>query len=384
MKRDYYDILGVSRNADDGAVKKAYRKLALKYHPDRNPDDPDAEEKFKEATEAYEVLKDSELRAVYDRYGHEGLKAGVRGGGAGFGGFSSFDDALNIFMREFGGFGFEEFFGGRGRGGRRSRTRGSDVKIRVTISLEDVVHGVTKTVRMPILDVCDDCDGSGMREGASPETCPHCGGAGQVQQVQRSLFGQFVRVGACSHCGGEGRVINDPCPTCSGEGRYRREKSFEIEIPRGVDTDDYLTLRGRGNVGPRGNPAGDLLAVIEVEQDPRFTRRGADLIHDLPVTFSQAAIGATLEVPTVTKSVTVNVPPGVQTGHIIQLRGKGLPHLRRGGNGDLIVRVVVVTPSELTDEQRALFEQLAEIEAPVRQAEDGAGFWQKVKEAFSI
>jgi molecular chaperone DnaJ len=381
MKRDYYEILGVARNADDNTIKKAYRQAALKYHPDRNPDEPGAEERFKEATEAYEVLRDAELRSLYDRYGHDGVKAGVRGGGGGFGGFNTFDEALNIFMREFGGFGFGDIFGGGARQ-RGARTRGADLKIRIKLSLEDVLEGVKKTIRMPVLDACGDCHGTGMRGGTEPATCPHCGGSGELQQVQRSLFGQFVRIGPCSACGGEGRMVSDPCPTCNGEGRQRLERAFELEIPPGVDTDDYLTLRGQGNVGPRAGSRGDLLAVIEVEPDSRFARRGADLIHDLPITFSQAAIGATIEIPTVTNSVKVNVPPGVQTGHVIQLRGKGLPHLRRGGTGDLIVRVVVVTPRNLTPEQREVFEALAEIEGPADPGEDGSGFWQKVKEAF--
>jgi molecular chaperone DnaJ len=380
MKRDYYEILGVPRNADGDAIKKAYRQAALKYHPDRNPDDPQAEERFKEATEAYEVLRDSELRTIYDRYGHDGLKAGVRGGGGGFGGFSTFDEALNIFMREFGGFGFQDIFGSGRRG--QARTRGADVKIRITLSLEDVMKGVKKTIRMPVLEACDKCQGSGMRGGAQPASCPHCGGSGELQQVQRSLFGQFVRVGPCSACGGEGRVISDPCPACSGEGRRRTEKSFELEIPAGVDSDDYLTLRGQGNIGPRGGPRGDLLAVIAVEPDERFTRRGADLIYDLPVTFSQAAMGTTVEIPTVARSAKVKVPAGVQTGHVIQLRGKGLPYLRRGGTGDLFVRVVVVTPSQLTPEQREVFEALAKIESPAEPSKDGGGFWQKVREAL--
>jgi molecular chaperone DnaJ len=196
------------------------------------------------------------------------------------------------------------------------------------------------------------------------------------------LFGQFVRVGPCANCGGEGRVISDPCNTCQGEGRLKQDKSFEIEIPPGVASDDYLTLRGQGNVGPRGGPSGDLLAVIEVEPDTRFTRRGADLVHDLPITFSQAAIGSTLEVPTVTESVKVKIPAGVQTGHVIQLRGKGLPHLRRGGSGDMYVRVVVVTPLKLTDEQRELFEKMSQIESPASESEDGVGFWQMIKEAL--
>ena len=380
MKRDYYDILGVQRNADGNAIKKAYRQLALKYHPDRNPDDPSAEDKFKEATEAYEVLRDSDMRALYDRYGHDGVKAGVQGGGAGFGGFRTFDEALSIFMREFGGFGFDDFFGGGGSR-RGARSRGADVKIRVTLTLEDVVHGAKKRIRMPVLDTCPDCGGSGTR-GGQAAVCPQCGGRGEVQQVQRSLFGQFVRVGACSACNGEGRVIKDPCSGCQGEGRQRLEKTFELDIPPGVDADDYLTLRGQGSVGRRGGPPGDLLAVVQVEPDPRFVRRGADLVYDLPITFSQAAMGATIEVPTATKSVKVKVPAGVQTGHIVQLRGQGLPHLRRGGEGDLFVRVIVVTPQNLTLEQRKAFEALSEVESPAIPSEDGVGFWQKVKEAL--
>lgn len=381
MKKDYYDVLGVARDADASEIKKAYRKLALKYHPDRNPDDPDAEDRFKEATEAYEVLRDSELRALYDRYGHAGLKAGVGGGGGGFGGFRSFDEALNIFMREFGGFGFEEVFGGARRRGRQ--VRGADVKVRIKLTLEEVMTGVTRTIKMRILDTCPDCDGSGVREGGEPKSCPHCGGTGELQQVSRSLFGQFVRVGPCAACGGQGKVIENPCPGCSGEGRQRTEKSYELEIPAGVETNDYLTLRGQGNVGVRGAPRGDVLAVVEVEPHPRFTRRGVNLIYDLPVSFSQAAMGATIEIDTLeNKTVKVKVPAGVQTGHLIQLRGKGLPHLRRGGRGDLIVRVVVVTPRNLTSEQRRVFEELSRVEDAPEPSEDGAGLWQKLKEAF--
>ncbi len=379
MKRDYYEVLGVPRDADTNAIKKAYRQLALKYHPDRNPDDPDAEEKFKEATEAYEVLRDPELRARYDRYGHEGVKAGAAGGGGGFGGFRTFDEALNIFMREFGGFGFDEFFGGRRHGGPQ---RGADVKIRIKLTLEDVMHGAKKTVRVPVLDLCPGCRGTGVRAGGSPSVCPRCRGSGEIQQVQRSLFGQFVRVAPCATCGGEGRVIRDPCPVCGGEGRVRDDRTVELDIPPGVDTDDYLTLRGRGHVGPRGGPPGDLLAVIEVEPDPRFLRRGADLIYDLPITFSQAAMGATVEIPTLDKEVKVKIPAGVQTGHVIRLRGKGLPHLRRGGRGDLYVRVIVVTPRKLTPEQRRLFERLAQLESPPEASADGTGFWERIRNAF--
>ncbi|MEE8520323.1 MAG: molecular chaperone DnaJ [Gemmatimonadota bacterium] len=381
MKRDYYEILGLSRDADLESIKKAYRKLALQYHPDRNPDDATAEERFKEATEAYEVLRDPEQRVLYDRYGHEGVRSGA--GGGGFSGFRSFDDALNIFVREFGGFGFGDIFGGRGRQ-RDTRVSGEDTKIRMKLTLEEVMLGVKKTIRMPVFDTCPDCRGTGARDGATPDQCSYCGGAGEVRQVERSLFGQFVRVGPCPQCGGEGAVISDPCSGCRATGRQRVEKTFEVEIPPGVDTDDYLTLRSQGNVGPRSGPRGDILAVIEVEPDERFTRRGADLIHDLPLTFSQAALGASVEVPTLAKPAEVRITPGIQTGAVLQLRGKGLPHLRGGGQGDLLVRIAVVTPGELTQEQREVFSRLSEVEAPASIGEDGKGFWQKVRDAFSV
>ncbi len=379
MKRDYYEVLGLSRDADSDAVKRAYRKIALECHPDRNPDDPEAEDRFKEATEAYEVLRDPEQRAIYDRYGHDGLKARV-GSAGGFAGFRTFDEALNIFMHEFGGFGFQDFFGGERQ--RRTRTRGADLKIRIPITFEEVDSGVKKTLRLPVLDLCPDCHGTGGRGGAQPATCSQCHGSGEVRQVQRSLFGQFVRVAPCSTCRGEGKVIRDPCPECDGEGRQRLEKTIELEIPPGVDTDDYLTLRGQGNIGPRGGPRGDVLVVVEVQPDERFQRRGADLVYDLPLTFSRAALGTTVEIPTVSKSTKVKIPSGMQTGHVIRLRGKGLPRLRGGGRGDVLVRLAVMTPKRLTAEQRKLFEKLAESEK--QPVQDGARFWQKVREAFSL
>ena len=380
MKRDYYEVLGVSRDAKLDAIKKAYRKLALKHHPDRNPDDEEAAEKFKEATEAYEVLRDPEQRAAYDRYGHEGVRAGA---GARTG-FRSFDDALSIFMREFGGFGFGDIFGGASTRRRDVRVKGEDTKIRLRLTLEEVATGVKRTIKMPIFDSCPKCKGSGARDGAQPTSCPACGGSGELRQVERSLFGQFVRVAPCRNCNGEGRVIEQPCKNCRGEGRERTEKSYELEIPPGVDTDDYLTLRGQGNVGPRGGPRGDILAVIEVEPDKRFTRRGADLIYDLPLSFSQAALGTTMEIPTVSQKTRVRIEPGVQTGTVLQLRGKGLPQLRGGGTGDLLIRIAVVTPRDLSAEQKELFEQLAEVESPPNAEEDGKGFWQKVRDAFSV
>lgn len=379
--KDYYEILGVPHDADTDAVKRAYRQLALQYHPDRNPA-PDAAEKFKEATEAYEVLRDPEKRAIYDRYGEAGLKGAPAG--AGFTGFSAFEEALKVFMRDFGGFGFEEIFGGpvrrRGTAGRR-RQRGIDLRIRLNVTLDEVAKGREKTVRLQILDPCGACGGSGARAGGAPVTCPRCGGAGELRTVQRGMFAQVVRVTTCPQCHGEGRVIADPCPACKGEGRERVERTFTIEVPPGVESGDYMTLAGRGHVGPQGGPRGDIFVVFEVEPDARFERHSADLVYDLPVSFSQAALGAALEVPTPYGSEQVRVPAGVETGHVIRVKGRGLPHVRGGGRGDLLVRISVRTPQRLTRELRELFRRLAELEGPAP-SEDGQKFWQRVRRAI--
>jgi molecular chaperone DnaJ len=384
--RDYYEILGVARDADADTIKKAYRKLALQYHPDRNSDDHDAEDRFREATEAYEVLRDAEKRAAYDRYGHAGTRAGAGGarGGAGFGGFA-FEDALNIFMRDFGGMGgFEDLFGGAAR--QRSRVqRGKDMRVRLSLTLAEVSTGVRRTIRVAVLDPCTACTGTGSADGQPPAPCPTCGGQGEVRHVQRSVFGQFVTATVCPDCGGEGRKIVTPCGVCSGEGRTRAERTVEVDIPPGVTSDNYLTLRGQGNVGPRGGPRGDILVVLTVEDDPRFERDGDDLIHDLPLSFSQAALGAEVEVPTVNGSETIRIPAGTQSGDIFTLRGKGLPRLGGGARGDEHVRINLWTPHELSAEQESLFRRLAELEgsppAPNGKARQG-GFWNRVKEAL--
>jgi molecular chaperone DnaJ len=387
--RDYYEILGLARDADAESIKKSYRKLALQYHPDRNGGDKEAEEKFKEATEAYEVLRDPQKRAAYDRYGHAGVKAGGGGGFGGAGGFGGgfgFEEALNIFMRDFGGFGgFEEVFGG---GRRRSRTqRGQDVRLRMKLTLEEVATGVQKKLRVSVLDACDTCAGSGSAGSAGPVPCETCQGAGEVRRVQRSVFGQFVSATVCPSCGGEGQRISDPCGKCSGDGRQRTESTVDVEIPAGVSSENYLTLRGQGNLGPRGGPRGDILVVLEVEEDERFVRDGDDLIHLLPISFSQAALGARLEVPTVYGPEKIQIPPGAQGGDVLTLRGKGLPTLGGGGRGDQHVRLHVWTPTELTPEQEQLFQRIAELEgAPP--AGNGrhmrGGFWNRVREAFTV
>lgn len=378
--RDYYEILGVERDAVPDEIKKSYRQLALKYHPDRNGGDTAAEAKFKEATEAYEILRDAEKRAAYDRFGHAGVKRGAAS--AGFGGFG-FEEALNIFMRDFGGFGgFEEIFTGRRSGSQVQR--GKDLRVRLKLSLGEVATGVRKTLRLKVLEACDTCSGSGAAPGSEPVTCATCGGAGEVRRMQRSVFGQMVTASICPSCQGEGHVIREPCEACRGDGRRRVERTEEVEIPAGVETDNYLTLRGKGHAGPRGGPHGDVLVILEVEQDARFERQGADLVCELPITFSQAALGAELEVPTVLATERLRVPAGIQAGEVLTLRGRGLPRLRGGGSGDQHVRVHVWTPTQVSSEQEELFRQLAQIETPL--PEEGRGkprFWDRVKEVFA-
>jgi molecular chaperone DnaJ len=386
--RDYYEILAVARDADAEAIKKAYRKLALQYHPDRNGGDKAAEEKFKEATEAYEVLREPSKRAAYDRYGHAGVKSGAGAGGGfggGFGGGLGFEDALNVFMRDFGGFGgFEEMFGG-GRG--RSRVqRGQDIRLRMRLTLEEVATGVKKKLNVSLLEQCESCSGSGSAGSKGPVTCATCQGAGEVRHVQRSVFGQFVSASVCPTCGGEGQQITDPCKVCSGDGRQRVQRSIDVEIPAGVSSENYLTLRGQGNVGPRGGPRGDILVVLEVGEDERFMREGDDLIHTLQISFSQAALGTVIEVPTVYGPELLTIPAGSQAGDVLSLRGKGLPRLGGGGRGDQHVRVHVWTPTDLSPHQEDLFRQLGDLEgAPPQQNGrfQRPGFWNRVREAFT-
>jgi len=385
---EYYEMLGVSRDAGPEEIKKAYRKLAMRYHPDRNNGSAEAEARFKELSEAYEVLKDPQRRAAYDRYGKEGMKAAGAGGP-----FQGFDlhDAIEIFMRDFGGGGagpFEDIFGGSARSGEgRRRRKGETVRVRLPLTLHDVVHGATRKLRVALLEPCDDCAGSGARGGTAPTTCSNCGGSGQERVAQRSVFGQFVSVTTCRVCRGEGRTIGDPCSTCHGEGRVRRQVETEVEVPAGVTAENYITLRGRGNAGKRGGPRGDIMVLLEIENDPRFVREGSDLLTDLPVTFTQAALGDSLEVETVDGVRTVTLPPGTQSGQALRLRGEGVPDLNTGRRGDLLVRVRVWVPTRLDHEQRELLERLRELEdpAPTHDAEGGErrGFWSKVKEAFS-
>lgn len=384
---EYYQLLGVAKDAGPDEIKKAYRKLAIQYHPDKNQGSKEAEERFKEVTEAYEVLRDPDKRSVYDRYG----KQGVRGAGGGPGGGVGFDEAIDIFMRDFGGFGgfsnLEELFGMRGaRGQRTSSRKGRTVRIRLPLTLAEVATGVTKTVRVALLDECDRCEGSGAEPGSQPVPCGTCGGSGEERQVQRTIVGQFVSVQPCTSCGGEGRVIEKPCSKCSAEGRVRSERSVDVEVPAGVTSENFLTMRGRGSVGPRGGHRGDLVVLLEVQDDPRFVREGSDLIHERPITFSQAALGDEIEVPTIEGVAKLTIPDGIQSGELLRMRGLGLPGLNDATRGDQLVRVIVWTPTDLNSAQKDAIRALADVEETAPESvRRGAhkGFWSRVKEAFT-
>ena len=367
LKRDYYEVLGVARNASAEEVKKAFRRLAMQYHPDRNKEDG-AEESFKQIGEAYEVLSDPEKRAAYDRYGHSGLQ------GFDFGRpFEGFD---------FGGFGdiFETFFGGT-RPNRRSPRRGSDIRQQVSISFKDAAFGCEKTVEVTGVEMCSRCNGLRAEPGTEAETCSNCNGAGEVRRVQHSVFGQFVNVSACDRCGGEGRVVASPCRTCRGDGFEKRKRVLEVKFPAGVDDGAQLRLSGEGNVGMYGGPRGNLYLHIGVEPHKLFQRDGDDLVHNLELNIAQAALGEELEVPTLDETEPLHVPAGTQSGEVFVLRHKGVPHLRGGGRGDLLVRVQVMTPKNLTPEQKQLVEQLAE-SLGAGTPEDDKGILGRIRDAL--
>jgi molecular chaperone DnaJ len=375
---DLYQVLDVARDASDEDIKKAYRKLAMRWHPDRNNGSKDAEERFKELTEAYDVLRDPEKRAAYDRFG----EAGLRGGG--MGGFHHVDlaEALSIFMRDFGGFGglggLEDMFGGRSRGGPRT---GADVKVTIPLTLAEVATGVEKKFTIKLLDPCDRCEATGAEPGTEPRQCATCRGSGEVRRAQRSFFGQFVSVAPCPTCAGQGKVIEQPCKKCKGEGRVRMERTIPVNVPAGVATGQYMTLRGAGSVGPLGGPRGDILVVFDVEDDPRFERDGADLFTTVLVTYAQLVLGADVEVPLVTGSFSLRVPAGTQSGQVFHVRGRGLPVVNAKGTGDLHIRVQMWTPQSLTPEEESLVKQLSDVQGAIP-AEQPKGFWSRMKEAF--
>ncbi len=391
-KRDYYEVLGLSKGASNDEIKSAYRKMAMKYHPDRNQGDKEAEEMFKEASEAYEVLSDATKRQRYDQMGHQGLR-----GGQDFHQYSNINDIFSQFGDIFGGGGaggsiFEEFFGGGGsrRGGSRTRSvgqPGSDLKIRLPLTLEEIATGVEKTLKIKRQRECDTCKGSGAKAGSGMTTCPSCQGQGEVRQVSRSMFGQFVNISACNTCGGSGQVIKDHCDSCKGEGRVAGETTIKVNVPAGVSEGNYIPIQGKGNAGRRGGSAGDVIVVIQEIKHQHFTREDDDVIYELTISFPDAALGGEVTVPTLTGTAVLTIQPGTQPGTVLKMRDRGIQHLNSHGKGDQLVQINVFVPAKLSSHEKDLLKELSKSEniAPKKskKASKDASFFGKVKDAFS-
>lgn len=378
-KRDYYEVLGVEKGTSDADIKKAFRKLAKQYHPDVNPGDKEAEAKFKELNEAYEILSEPQKRAQYDQFGHAGTDPNGFGGYGG-GGYGDFD---------FGGIGdiFESFFGGGGFG-RSSRTRngpqkGADLKYVMEIAFDEAAFGVEKEINVNRMENCDVCHGSGAKAGTSATTCKHCNGSGQVQYKQSTPFGQFVNIKSCDVCQGEGRIITDPCTKCGGKGRIRKAVKIKINVPAGIDDGQTISLRGEGEPGIKGGPSGDLFISMKVKNHPIFQRQASDVICEIPITFVQAALGAELEVPTLDGKVKYTVPEGTQTGTVFRLKGKGIPYLRGSGRGDQYVKVNIDVPKKLNEKQKSILKEFADLSGD-EVHEQRKTFFDKMKDALGM
>ncbi len=375
-KRDYYTVLDVPKNASADDLKRAYRKLAFKFHPDRNPGDADAEAKFKEAAEAYEILSDAESRRVYDQFGH----AGLEGAGAGPRGFSSFDDIFSAFSDIFGGGGggrspFDDLFG---RGGRRSRAeRGNSLKCELTLTFDEIARGVEKTIDLKRNEPCEECEGSGAKKGTSPVACPDCGGAGAIQVSQ----GFFAIRQTCPRCRGEGTFVQTPCEKCRGSGRVPQRREITVRVPPGVAEGTQLRVTGEGESGRNGGPRGDLYCFVKQAPHPIFQREGDDLICEMPISFSQAALGADVEVPTLKGKTNLKIPRGTQTNKVFRLRGLGLPNVYGQGRGELLVKVVIETPKKLSPRQEELLREFAETEE-LQVSPQRKSFLDKVRDLF--
>ena len=378
-KRDYYEVLGVSKTATDDELKKAYRKLAKQYHPDLHPGDKEAEAKFKEINEAYEVLSDADKRAKYDQYGFAAFdpNSGFGGFDGGFGGFDDLGDILgSIFGGGFGGFG-----GGFGGGQRRNNgpRKGENVRVNLTLDFEEAVFGCKKEIPVNMVETCPDCKGTGCAEGTHPETCPDCGGRGTVVRTQRTAMGMMQSTSQCPRCNGRGQVIHTPCPTCKGNGRIRKKKTVSVTIPAGIDNGQTVSLRGLGNEGVNGGAPGDLLVTVTVRAHALFERDGSSILLDLPISYAQAVLGAEVTVPTLTGKVKLTIPEGTDTGTTFRLKGKGVPFLRGNGSGDQFVTVNIETPKKLNDTQKEALRKFAEsMDEPVA-AEKKRGFGKKKK-----
>ena len=373
VKRDYYDVLGVPRSADDAEIKRAFRRLAQQHHPDVDRNDG-AEQRFKELNEAYRVLSDRQRRSAYDMFGHAGVDGAAAGGFEGFGGgFGPFGDI------------FDAFFGGAPAGARRRGrvVAGADLRYDLTIEFAEAVFGVTKSIGFSTQVICTRCEGVGGEPGTEPETCPECNGSGEKRRVAQTILGQMVNIVACSRCQGEGRIIATPCAVCGGDGRVTEERTLDIAIPAGIDDGQRIALEAQGEAGPRGGPNGDLYVAVKIRPHPQLLRRGTELYHELPITYPQAALGATLTVPTVEGEEEVVVPAGAQSGHEVRLRGLGVPRLRGAGRGDLHVIVNVVVPSKLGKRERELLRELDEVSQPAVVPKGGTSVFDRLRDLFS-
>ena len=383
-KRDYYEVLGVQKSASADEIKKAYRKLAVKYHPDKNPGNKEAEEKFKEAAEAYSVLSDADKKAKYDQFGH----AGVDGAGPDFsGGFGNLNDILNdLFGGAFGGGfgGFGGFGGGFGGGQRRERVyRGRDIRVRVKLTLEEIARGVEKEISIEKNVPCPDCGGRGARNSSDIKTCPACNGTGQVQRVVNSFLGQTVTYSTCQQCGGEGKIISNPCHTCNGTGLVRQRETIKVKIPAGVEAGMQMTVQGEGHAAKNNGITGDLLVVIEEQEHPDFRREGSNLLYTKVISGVDAMLGCEVEIPCLDGKQKIRVEPGTQSGTVTRLRGKGLPSVNSYGTGDLYVKIAVWIPKKLTKDERALFESIRQNESlKPNPTKDDKSFFEKLKDLF--
>lgn len=386
-KRDFYEILGVSKSSTQDEIKKAYRKVAMQFHPDRNPGDHTAEDKFKEAAEAYEVLSDSDKRAQYDRFGHNAFGQG-RGGGGGFSGGMNMDDIFSQFGDVFGDDMFGSFFSG-GRGGARSGgksrgVRGSNLRVKIKVNYEEIAKGTSKTIKVKKYVACGTCAGSGAKDKNSSQTCRTCGGNGQVRRVQNTFLGQMQTVTTCPDCNGEGTTITNKCTVCKGEGRVYGEENVTLEIPAGVQEGMQLSMSGKGNMGERGGGPGDLIILIQEEAHPHLQREGLNVAHDLYISFPDAVFGTQTEVPTIDGRAKIKIPPGTQSGKIFRLKGKGFPSINSHEKGDQLIQVNVWTPQSVSSEERSTLETMQQSEnfSPKPDKND-KGFWDKIRETFS-